>query len=363
MRKKLLLIVSAVFCAVFFAFGLAACGLNHNGNKPPKPPVGMLSPRIISFGSFLSWDEVEEADVYEIYCDGTLETVCDKPFYRIGDLPKDSDYCVAAKNSSTGEKTDKSNTVKVSKNCNFTDGEILNLTGRDYYAGKITAETRKVIIGSKNKTVFALDVFLAERTADIVFELKNVDVTGYVMTDDYSYKRAENDYNVIFDVTGDCSINGENGSDGFDYSSSVYDNMEIDAGKGEDGGSVIILSSVVVRGSGNLNFSGGNGGNGGRGSATTKWESKNGPGAGADGGNGGTAVKCAYLVTDFDSENFCVGIKDGVGGKKGKPGENGSIITGPMASAMWKDMYDIGKAGKNGKSVIGSKKIIKGSVV
>lgn len=364
MKKKLFAFFSAVFLSAVCILGVAACGGNSNNNKkPPKPSGGMLSPRIISFGDFISWDVVENADEYEIYCDGELKSVVKEPLYRVGDLSKDSNFCVVAKNTVKGEKTDKSNLVKVSKNGNYASGEILNLTDRSGFVSQVSPSVRKMVIGGQSRTSFEIGAVLAKRTTDIVLELNNIDLTGFITTDDYSYKRADNDYNVIFKLKGNCSFKGENGSDGFDYSDSVYDNMEIDAGEGFNGGTALIVPSLVVCGSGELSVSGGNGGNGGVGSATTKWEATNGPGAGADGGDGGAAVKCSYVAVDFESDSFFVSFTDGKGGKKGVPGENGSIITGPMASAMWKDMYDIGKAGKNGKSVIGTKKIIKGRVV
>lgn len=359
-KKAFFLLISLIFIS---AICLAGCSDNINNNKkPPSVSTDLLSPRVTSFGSFIEWDEAMGATDYEIYCNNKLKATVQNTRYRVQEVENDSDYYVIAVNKNTGEKTEKSNVVKVSKNCGFTSAETLDLSNRTEYTATVPSEVRRVIVGGKQNLEIDLQITLANRTNDIIFELNNVAVTGFMTTANGSYKRADNNYNVVFAVNGNCSFKGADGSDGFDFSDSVYDNTEVDAGSGSDGGSVFILSSVVVRGNGNFLIAGGNGGNGGVGSSTTKWEEKNGPGAGADGGDGGTAVKCAYLVVDMQNAGCAVSVADGTGGKKGTPGVNGSIITGPAASAMWKDMYDIGKSGKSGKSVIGALKIIEGKV-
>ena len=123
------------------------------------------------------------------------------------------------------------------------------------------------------------------------------------------------------------------------------------------------MPSTVVVGSGNLSVSGGNGGNGGVGSSTTEYEKVSGPGPGANGGNGGSAMKTSHLFLNMDGGEYSVSISDGKGGLKGKPGKNGSIYTGPLATIMWGDVYDIGKAGVDGKSIVVSRKVLKGKLV
>ena len=83
----------------------------------------------------------------------------------------------------------------------------------------------------------------------------------------------------------------------------------------------------------------------------------------ADGGNGGAAVKTSHMILRMDSGNCSVSLSDGKGGLKGKPGKNGSIYTGPTVSLMWNDMFDIGKAGNDAKSVMVVKKIVTGKLV
>lgn len=358
-KKSIILTVVTIAVSTFFMCGCGSAGQNR---KPPKVSDDMLAPRIISFGNILWWDDVIKATDYEVYRNDVLCDTVKTAMFRLTNVTEDSEYFVVAVDKKTSERTEKSNIVTVSQNNNFTAEQTLDLTGGGSYSGEIPPSVRQVIIGGASRSDFNLSAVLQERANDITFVISNVSITGFIATENFSYKRADNDYNVIFDVTGQCAVKGPTGDDGFDYSEKIYDNKEIDAGSGSNGGSPLVLSSIVVCGSGNLSIVGGNGGNGGIGSSTTKWEAVNGPGAGADGGDGGDAVKCAYLVVDMDSDECNVCISDGVGGAKGKPGTNGSIITGPPATAMWKDMYDIGKAGKNGKSVIGSKKIIRGSV-
>jgi hypothetical protein len=57
-----------------------------------------------------------------------------------------------------------------------------------------------------------------------------------------------------------------------------------------------------------------------------------------------------------------VSVRDGTGGTKGTPGNNGSILSGPIASAVWSSTYDIGVTGNDGKSVIGQRMIIQGGL-
>ncbi len=352
MKKIIAVLCSAMMCCLF------AAGCSDGGGQNYDTPVGMLSPHVTSYGEFIAWDDVPEAEHYEIYKDGELiESVSDS-LYRVGELEADTKYSIIAVDAN-GQKTEPSNTVNVSKNV-YSQSEILNLGSRDY-KGTVKSSIRKVILGGDSSVNASLDLRLEKRNADLVIEMKNIAVSGSIYTDDGSYKRADHDYNVIFRVDGACSIAGLDGDDGFDYSDSVYNNKEIDGGDGSDGDVAVLVGSAVVCGGGSLMLYGGKGGNGGNGSASTKNEKKNGPGAGSNGGDGGSAIKCSYFALDMQ-DGGTVGITDGTGGKKGEPGVNGSIFTGPAASVMWKDMYDIGKAGKAGKSVLSRKKIIKGTL-
>lgn len=369
MKKKQLLLLP--ICMALLTIFFVGCGLfdffddnsdgNSNDNKtpPPAPAINLIAPYLMSFGTYLSWETVSNATEYDIYCNNRYVETITKTTYNLNDVEYDSEYYVIAKNN--GKSSPKSNIAVASKNTNFSNSEILDLTGKSSYNSSISSSVRKVIIA--NSSSFAWLAAIEERTADLTFELRNVNIIGSIYTHDLSYSRSKSNFNVTFEITGDCSIKGADGSNGFDFSDSRYDNSELAAGTGGNGGNAIIVPTVIITGSGNFTVTGGNGGNGGVGSATSKWESSSAPGKGSNGGNGGAGVKTSYFILKLNSANNTVTVSDGKGGAKGTPGVNGSIITGPAASIMWKDMYDIGKVGEDGRSSFGTKRILSGRLI
>lgn len=352
MKKTKLLVLSAlVMMASAFGTGCDAGNL-ITGSK-------LLSPYVMSFGTLLSWDSVESATSYDIYCDDALLASVAEPSYRVGDLSSDKQFYVVARNEK--KQSDKSNTILVSKNIELKAEEILDLSDYRNYSTAIPSTVRKVIVGESGSiNHVSLSLAIAARSTDLIFELNQAIIEGSIFTHDASYSRVKNDYSIIFYLNGDCSIAGKDGEAGADFSSSQYDNTETPAGKGQDGGNAIIAPTVVVTGNGNFTVTGGNGGKGGIGSATTTWEATMAPGKGSDGGNGGAGVLTSYFVLDMDYGNCIATVTNGMGGGKGSPGRNSSIITGPMVSMMWNDIYDIGKSGARGQSVFGTTKIING---
>ncbi|MDE6075282.1 MAG: hypothetical protein K2G26_02470 [Clostridia bacterium] len=358
MNRKVLA-VAAVVAPLCIATTFFGCNSDSNRNRiPPKASQDILPPYLMSFGSVLTWDTDPNATEYELYRNGQYESTVTGSHYDAGQVTEDCEYTVVAKN---GDKSStKSNVARVCKNSSYAEGEVLDLSDSSSYNGTLPNSVRKIVIRKQSSVTMSFCCLIAERTNDLTIELSNVSLVGYISTVNCEYSRLKHNYNVIIDVKANCSVKSSDGADGFDFSDSVYDNREVDAGSGSDANNAIIVPSLVVEGEGALVISGGNGGNGGVGSSTTKWEASNGPGAGADGGDGGAGLKTSYCVVNMNGENSYVSVSDGKGGKKGKPGNNGSIITGPAASAMWKDMYDIGKAGKDGKSEFGSIKILGG---
>lgn len=356
---RVLLTVVMLLCAMCFV----ACGQgNKNDNKkPPKTETKILSPYVVSLGDYISWDVAKNADKYDIYKNGVYLETTTQTEYFIGDTSADEEYYVIAKNENI--ESEKSNIAYVSKNQNYDSGEILDLTGEMQYSGTVKSGIRKIIIGQDVSSAFYLSIEIEERSTDLIFRLNNIAITGSITTANCSYSRKTNNYSVIFEITGECFVRGENGADGVDWSDKRYDNKELDAGEGYRGKDAVIVPSMIVRGNGNLSIVGGNGGNGGIGSSTTDFEKVNCPGAGSNGGNGGAAVKTSHIILRMDSGNCSVSLSDGKGGQKGKPGKNGSIYTGPTVSLMWNDMFDIGKAGKDAKSVMVVKKIVTGKLV
>lgn len=356
---RVLLTVVMLLCAMCFV----ACGQgNKNDNKkPPKTETKILSLYVVSLGDYISWDAAKNADKYDIYKNGVYLETTTQTEYFIGDTSADEEYYVIAKNENI--ESEKSNIAYVSKNQDYDSGEILDLTAEIQYSSTIKSEIRKIIIGQDVSSAFNLSIEIEERSTDLVFQLNNVAITGSITTANCSYSRKTNNYSVIFEISGECSIRGENGLDGTDWSDKSYDNKELDAGEGYSGKDAVIVPSMIVCGNGNLSVVGGNGGNGGKGSSTTDYEKNNCPGVGSNGGNGGAAVKTSHLILRMDRGECTVSLSDGKGGLKGNPGKNGSIYTGPTVSLMWNDMFDIGKAGKDAKSVMVVKKIVTGKLV
>lgn len=361
MKKRVLTILLTV--TAFFCVGLfSSCGNSNNNRVPPLLSSQLLPAHLISFGSYLSWDAVNNAESYDVYEEGIYVATTTQTDYQTGELASDTEYYVIAKNG--GKQSLESNTVTVSKNCNFASDEVLDLTGTNTFNAYISPTIRKVIIGKDYVNSFDLSAKISERTCDLIFELHNVEISGSIFTHDETYSRTKNDYSVVFDLVGNCSIKGDDGKNGDDYSDKIYNDSEKDATNGTNGKDTIIVPTVVVTGHGDFTVFGGNGGKGGVGASNSTW-SQCLPGKGADGGDGGTAIKTSYLVVNMDIGVYTVSVIDGKGGEKGKPGNCNSItiITKTWVSLLWNSQYDIGKFGSDGRSVLGTRKIIKGELV
>lgn len=359
--QKIFLYMIIIGILTCFAGCSTESGNSNNNKTPPPTSNNIIAPYLISFGTYLSWENVNYATEYDIYCDGQYVETISQTNYQLNSVNSDVEYYIVAKNSNNNSK--KSNTVLVSKSNNYSDVEILDLSNKSSFSATIPSSVRKIIIGNNKNSTFYLSASISERIYDLTFELHNVSITGSVFTDDGAYSRTKCNYNVIFNLIGDCSLEAEDGRNGFDFSESKYDNTELDAGKGSDGGNAIVAPTVIITGSGNFVVSGGDGGDGGVGASTTTWESSKAPGKGSDGGDGGVGIKTSYFILNYNNGGYTVQVSDGKGGKKGIPGGNNSIITGPIASAMWNDVYDIGKAGADGISIFGKKKLLNGSLV
>ncbi len=339
MFKKLLII--------FFLIFLTGCYKSENNNID-VPDLSdnynkITSPYIRNFGSYIIWNECKNANQYEIYVDNVLiDTVVDE-MYDLGTIKKNINLYVKACNNSI--KSEKSNEISVDKNSNFNTNEILDLTTCSSYIDIIGDNIKKIIISNN----IELDLEIADRKNDLIFELNNASIIGSIYTESKNYNKQDLNYNVIFNLNGDSSIKALNGINGDDFSNSAFDNLEKDAGEGTNGKDTLIVPSLVVFGQGNLSIIAGDGGDGGIGSSTTTWEAVNGPGKGANGGDGGKAIQTSTVFLNFVGE---FNVQNGKGGLKGKPGNNGSIITGPAASMMWDDVYDIGEDGNDGVSII-----------
>lgn len=332
---------------------------SNNNISPPNIDTTVSPPRILSFNSYISWDKINYADSYDIYKNDIFIDSVTSTQYLIGDLTEDSTYYVIAKNNQNYKFSNPSNVITVSKNKNFFQDEILNLSNSSSYNGTISSQVREVIIDKAEFCSMRFNCSIESRDRDLIFELNNVKLNGFIKSKNDDYSRLKNDYNVIFDITNNCEIKADNGL----TPDIVFDdNSEHDGIDGGKGDNAIILPTVIIRGSGNITISGGNGGNGGNGASTTTWSDKT-IGKGSNGGDGGNGIITQYLIIDMVNEESLIKVYGGTGGAKGTPGNNVSLLTGPLVSAMWDDIYDIGKKGNNGVSVIGIINTIKGQLI
>lgn len=350
MVKKILTII----LFTFILFVDVSCSRNKNNNNSIPPSEEMLQKiNLKSVDNVLLWN-VSLDEQYDIYRNDTIIDTVSKGTYVISQgRTDDTEYYVSLHNSDI-----KSNKVTISSDI-YKESEILDLSSKSSYKGVIDKKYRKVIIGNNNISTFYLEVEIENRFSSLEFELNNVSINGYIHSENKNYK--ELNYDVIININGACSITGIDGLNGQDFSDSFYDNLELNAGKGKDGNDAIIIPKVSFKGEGNFVIRGGNGGNGGIGSCTTAWEESMFPGKGSNGGNGGAAIITSYLLIN-STEDINVVIKDGVGGGKGVPGTNGSIITGPLVSLIWESEFNIGKNGNKGESFIGNKYILTGGL-
>ncbi len=358
MKKKLLVLLLSL-CCLFVSMGGSACGSNTNNNRKPVSAPTLLAPYVMTLGDVLSWETVTGATEYQIYCNGQVIGKTEKTQYVLGSRTQDESFYIVASNGR--KNSEKSNEVIAWKNTNFSQEEILDLSDKSSFQFNISQSIKKVIVKKETATDFYWAGLIEERESDILFELKNVTLNGSIKTVDGKYDRATHNYSVIFLVEGTCVLRADAGLNGNNYSGDSWTNSEMDGGDGKDGKVALTVSTAIFKGNGSLQIYGGNGGNGGDGASTSTWEAVNGPGAGSNGGNGGAAIKSSYFVLQMDTMGW-ISYTDGSGGRKGEPGENNSIITGPGASLMWNDMYDIGKNGSSGSSSLGKRIIIQGNL-
>lgn len=343
--------ISAISLGVMSACLSVACS-DDNGNTNPSQSASesvnkVSAPYVREYGDCLTWEPVKGADVYYVYRDGQKIGETTEGEYVVGALESDSEIYVVAEDKDENVRSKESNTVTVSKNTNFSEDEILDLSQEYVWEGDIEANIRQVIL-KKDATITA-KFTLKERKQDITFLLENTQVVGENVIEDLQLDY-DCPYGVIIHTKGTSSIQGEKG----DYYAGTFPvDSEKNGVDGGDGGNAVYASNVVIVGEGNLTVTGGDGGNGSDGAATSAYKTYV-PGKGSHGGDGGDGIVCKTTFVNMD-EKGTVTISAGKGGAKGKMGANNSIATG-----LWVDVgnaflrtYDIGTAGKDGISLSG----------
>lgn len=320
---------------------------------------GDTSLELTSYGNFIRWNEISKAEKYLIYENGEcVSTITDSLTYESENRTEDIEIYVEA--IANEKRLKKSNKITLYKNTNFNEStEVLTLDGTIKYTDligksssqidciKVKKNIRKIVLASNFNSIYGanIDIKILNRSADLNIEIESAVLKCSIYDENLNYDYTTNPYVTIFNIKGDCSITGPNGSNGKSISETNTEKKGEDGSNGENG---LLLPSITISGDGNLNITGGNGGNGGNGSSTTTRASAK-PGKGSNGGNGGAGVLATYLSANMEVSSL-VQIADGKGGTKGNPGDNGSLLTGPACTVVWSSVYDVGKSGTVGES-------------
>ena len=316
---------------------------------------GISSPEIETYGNVVAWEAVEDAVSYNIYVDDVAVGTTEENHYVLQNLTKDSSVTVTAVDEN-GKESKKSDKAEIQKSIGFSEAETLEIT-----------EIGEHIVDSAIKYVKVRGAFIStgitikeNRTADLYIELDNVTMTSgkannCVRTENNTLDASKLHFTVIFILKGDNSLTGA--SQTGTPAPQTPTNSQKKGTNGESGRSAIVLPTVVMTGEGSLTLKGGNGGNGGEGASSSGWSTSL-YGDGGNGGEGGGGIKCTTLVLALEKGSR-VSAFGGEGGTGGSPGENGSIVSGPVGTAAW--YLHFGSNGANGKGLTGTLKEYSGA--
>ena len=314
----------------------------------------LTAPSLSVIGNTIYWEPVESASSYDVYKNNNFLTTVSDTYYIAEGNEADSQYYVIAKAAEGAKDSDKSDPVIIHKQSGFSVDEIMEIElSSNCYT--VPANINCVSVTGNASGAYIL---VADRTRDLVIELNGVKMTSpqgksCIMTDDGTYDASEKKYSVTIKVSG---TNVLTGSDYTSVPATPQDNTGQKGTKGGSGGSGIILPNVCITGDGSLTLDGGNGGPGGTGAASSGWSTAV-YGNGGDGGNGGCGIKTTNAVLAM-SLTGVLKAYGGKGGSKGRPGSNGSILSGPWATAKWDSCY--GSMGTDGTAIIGEFKQLSG---
>ena len=283
------------------------------GSSKPEAPA------VTAVGNVLLWDAVEGAEGYEVFRNGVSAGVTNDTFYVVRGAEQAAEYSVAAVK---GEKqSDRSTIVTVEKAKNFGAGESMEIVLESETSYTIPSSVNYVSITGEAEGV---TVVIAERLRTLYIDPNAASFSSpegqdavFAQEYDPTAKKAETEegeeeetaagsaFSVILNVTGENTIAGSN------YRT---------------------VPEAPAAYSGN-------------------------------GGNGGSGIACDYCVVAMDIAGLCV-ASGGAGGTGGMFGANGSLITGPINSAISGSLSgaekDRGKNGQSGVGCTGEVKIISG---
>ena len=347
----LILGLSALFLSGCGAFGGSEGGTGTNTGGGSVEEFRLTAPYVLSFGSFLSWAPCKNAETYTVYCGDSVVGTTEQTRFDIVPGEEDLTYTVVANSVTRGVSSSPSNEAVVGKISGFAEEEILDLSGQTpgtLYT--VSSDVRKVVCISDSPVSYNTRFVLQSRTQDIVFELQNVTFRSsgdaVIITENKTYSRARENWNLILDISGECSLEGIDHTALPAQPASDSEKRGTNGTAGTDG---VLVPTAIVRGGGTLHIIGGDGGPGGKGADSTFWAAKY-YGDGGNGGDGGDGVICQYFVMQMDDIGK-VYLSGGAGGTRGAPGNNGSIITGPWNTSNYNEHY--GASGAAGTSLRG----------
>lgn len=333
-----------VALAALTVFSLVGCDLFAEKEPPESINEKLGSPEVSSVGGTVFWERISGASLYEVYRNEELVQTTDKTYYICDDNIQTEQVYVRAVSDDRTEKSEPSNNAAITKQTNFFEEEKLEIHLEDGEYN-VAPNINYVLVTGKSSNAC---IVISDRTTDLFIELDNVSICA---PDGRSCIFVEKDYQMCrYGVT--IKVNGTNllnGGDCLKVPQTPADNTQKKGLEGYEGGSGIVLPQINFIGNGNLTLNGGKGGKGGSGAASSGLS----PvcyGNGGDGGTGGSGIKTRKLVFAMTTQGV-VKVFGGLGGEKGSPGNNGSVISGPLNTSKWAKCF--GKEGKNGEGLIG----------
>lgn len=348
MKRIIRIVIIILYCLV-----LSGCSLcSKKNNKKLK------SPKVQVIGDYILWEDVEEAESYDIYKNDELYANINITQFKVGMVSSSTKFNVVAVNNNSERNSDKSNSCMVMKNCEFNSSESLIISLCDNEQYTIPSNILYVEITG---TASSSSIIVENRYQTLIIKLSNVNLTSPEGLDCISVKGGSRNlstmkFETIFQIEGSNTLIG---SDYMTKPNKPNKNTEVKGTNGGNGSSGIVLPDIKLTGYGSLFIDAGNGGPGGDGSDSADWENKI-PGEGGNGGNGGDAICCNnfYLVMDINGSVSCY---PGDGGIKGSHGINGSALTGPWIMHKLDSMN--GLNGQDGLSIRGESKVVAGVLI
>jgi len=332
---------------LFTGFSLSGCGTPQ-----------LSKPQVTSIGPLIHWNDVENASSYIVYeGDKVVQTTFSTYFIADSLSSTLADVTVIAHSDSESFKdSNHSNAVSIYKNSGFLEDESQHIELQENKTYDIPESVNYVSVAGTAKNS---NVVVENRSKQLLIELDNAILSSAegetcISTADNTFDFAKKPWTTIIKASG---FNTLSGGSTITKPATPADDQEITGTNGKNGGCGIVLPQIVFYGSGSLVCTGGNGGPGGDGSACTTW-STNTYGHGGNGGDGGSGFKCTTIALAMETGGN-VSSSAGEGGARGKAGENGSIITGPMGSGFWEGCC--GSAGKKGSNYVGILQQYRGS--